>query len=64
MAGKPDLIFDRFHFRWNFQTVRNLQKGTMEMSSGGPKMVEMSYGVVGNGRKWQENHEFSGGSRW
>ena len=52
VAGKPDLTFDRFRFRCNFQTVRNLQKGTTEMSSGGPKMVEMSYGVA---RKWLEN---------
>ena len=44
--------------------VRNLQKGTTEMSSGGPKMVEKSYGVIGSGRKWPENHKFSGGSRW
>ena len=41
-----------------------MQKGTTEMSSGGPKMVERSYGVAGSGRKWLKNHEFSGGSRW
>ena len=34
------------------------------MSSGGPKMVERSYGVAGSGWKWPENHESSGGSRW
>ena len=44
--------------------VRNLQKGTTEMSSEGPKMVERSYGVAVSGRKWPKNHEFSGSSRW
>ena len=34
------------------------------MSSGGPKMVDMSYGVVENGQKMVGNHKFSGGSRW
>ena len=34
------------------------------MSSGGPKMVERSYGVAESGRRWPENHKFSGGSRW
>ena len=27
------------------------------MSSEGPKMVEISYGVAGNGLKWSENQE-------
>ena len=31
-----------------------MQKGTTEMSSGGPNMVERSYGVAGNGHKNQE----------
>ena len=31
----------------------------MEMSSEGPKMVEMSYGVAGNGLKWPEMVEKS-----
>ena len=44
--------------------VGNLQKETTEMSSGGLKMVERSYGMAGSGRKWPKNHEFSGGSRW
>ena len=64
VAGKLDPIVGRTCFRRIFQTVRDLQKGTTEMSSGGPKMVEMSYGVAGSGRKWPENHEVSGGSRW
>ena len=55
VAGKPDLTFDRFRFRCNFQMVLNLQKRTTEMSSRGPKMVEMSYGVAGNGRKSQKS---------
>ena len=46
VAEKLDLTFGRFCLRCNFQTVRNLQKGTTEMSSGGPKMVEMSNGVA------------------
>ena len=64
VAGKLDPTFGRFCFPCNFQTVRNLQKGTTEMSSGGPEMVERSYGVARSSRKWPENHEFSGGSRW
>ena len=63
VAGKPDLTFDQFRFRCNFQTVRNLQKGTTEMSSGGPKMVERSYGVAENGRKNQEQSGDHGGRR-
>ena len=34
------------------------------MSSGGPKMVERSYGVAGNGLKWSKNQEIIGDSRW
>ena len=64
VAGKPDLTFGRFRFRCNFQTVRNLQKGTTEMSSGGPKLVEMSYMVAGNGRKWTEMAGKSQIFRW
>ena len=63
VAGKPDLTFGRFRFRCNFQTVQNLQKGTTEMSSGGPKMVERSYGVAENGRKNQEQSGDHGGRR-
>ena len=33
------------------------------MCSGGPKMVEMSYGVAGNGRKRQEQSGDHGGRR-
>ena len=62
-AEKLDLTFDRFCFSCNFQTVRNLQKGTTEMSSGGPKMVERNYGVVGNGRKIKKLPVTHGGRR-
>ena len=44
--------------------MRNLQKGTTELSSGGPKIVEMSYGVAGNGLKWLKNQEITGDPRW
>ena len=64
VVGKLDLTFGQFCFRCNFQTVRNLQKGTTEMSSGGPKMVERSYGVAGNGLKWPKNQEITGDPRW
>ena len=64
VAEKLDPTFGQFCFRCNFQTVRNLQKGTTEMSSGGPKMVERSYGLAGNGLKWQENHKMPGYPRW
>ena len=63
-AGKLDPTFDQLCFRCNFQTVRNLKKGTMDMSSGGPKIVERSYGVAENGLKWPENQEITGDPRW
>ena len=34
------------------------------MSSEGPKMVEMSYGVAENGMKWPENQENTDDPRW
>ena len=34
------------------------------MSSGGPKMVERSYGLAENGLKWPKNQEISGEPRW
>ena len=40
-----------------------MQKGTTEMSSGGPKMVERSYGVARNGQKNQEQSADHGGHR-
>ena len=64
VAEKLDLTVDQLCVRRNFQTVRNLQKGTTEMSSGGPKMVERSYGLAGNGLKWPENQEISSDPRW
>ena len=44
--------------------VKNLQKGTTEMSSEGPKMVERTYGVAGNGLKWPKNQEKPDDPRW
>ena len=44
--------------------MRNLQKGTTEMSSGGSKMVERSYGLAENGLKWPENQEITDDPRW
>ena len=64
VAEKLDLTFDQFCFHCNFQTVRNLQKETTDMSSGGPKMVERSYGVAGNGLKLPKNQEITGDPRW
>ena len=63
VAGKPDLTFGRFRFRCNFQTMRNLQKGTMKMSSRGPKLVEMTFWVAENGRKITNFLVVHGGSR-
>ena len=64
VAGKLDPTIDQLCFRHNFQTVRNLQKWTTEMSSEGPKMVERGYGLAGNGLKWPKNQERSGDPRW
>ena len=41
----------------------NLEKKTTEMGSEGPKMVERSYGVDGNGLKWPKNQENTGDPR-
>ena len=60
VAGKLDPTIGQLCFRRNFQTVRNLQKGTTEMSSEGPKMVERSYG---GGLKWPEMAEKSRNAR-
>ena len=64
VAEKLDPTVAQLCFRRNFQTVRNLQKGTTEMSSEGPKMVERSYGVAGNGLKWLKNQENTDDPRW
>ena len=61
VAGKLDPTAGQLCFRRIFQTVRNLQKGTTEMSSEGPKMVGGRYGV---GRKCPEIAEKSGDPRW
>ena len=64
VAGKLDPTVVQLCFRRNFQTVRNLQKGTTKMSSEGPKMVGGRYGLAGNGLKWPENQEKPGNPRW
>ena len=64
VAGKLDPIVGQLCFHINFQTVRNLQKGTTEMSSEDPKMVERRYGLAENGLKWPKNHEMSCDQRW
>ena len=43
--------------------MMNLEKRTTEMSSEGPKMVEMSYGVAKNGRKITKCSVTHGGRR-
>ena len=51
VAGKLDPTVGQPCFRCNFQTVRNLKKRTMGMSSEGPKMGGGRYGSAWNGRK-------------
>ena len=51
-------------FRRNFQTVRNMQKGTTGMSSEGPKMVGGRNGLAGNGLKWPKSQEKPSDPRW
>ena len=63
VAGKLDPTIDQLCFRRNFQTVRNLQKGTTEMSSEGPKIMGRRYGLADNALKSPENEERSGDPR-
>ena len=51
VAEKLDPTVDQNFFRLIFQTVRNLRKGTIGMSSEGPEMVGGRYGLAWNGRK-------------
>ena len=64
VAEKLDPTVGRICFCRIFQTVMNLEKSTTEMRSEGPKMVERSYGVAGNGLKWPKNEEITGDPRW
>ena len=64
VVGKLDPTVGQLCFRHNFQTVRNMQKETTEMSSEGPKMVGGRYGLAENGLKWPKNHKMSGDPRW
>ena len=51
VSGKLDPTVGQICFRLIFQTVRNLRKGTIGMSSEGPKMVGGRYGSAKNGQK-------------
>ena len=51
VAGKFDPTVGQICFLRIFQTMRHLRKGTMGMSSKGPKMVGGRYGSAWNGRK-------------
>ena len=51
VARKIDPTVGQTCFRRIFQTVRNLRKRTMGMSSKGPKMGGGRYGSAWNGRK-------------
>ena len=51
VAGKLDPTVGQLCFHRIFQTVRNLGKGTTEMSSEGQKMVGRRYGSAWNSRK-------------
>ena len=51
VAGKLDPTIDQTCFRRIFQTVRNLKKRTMRMSSEGPKIGGRRYGSAWNGQK-------------
>ena len=57
VAGKLDPRVDQICFRRIFQTVRNLRKGTMGMSSEGPKMGGGRYGSAWNGRKLENSDD-------
>ena len=63
VAGKLDPTVGRICFYRIFQTVMNLEKRITEMSSEGPKMVEMSYRLAGNGRKIKKFPVTHGGRR-
>ena len=60
VAGKLDPIVGRICFCRIFQTVKNLEKRTTEMSFEGLKMVGERYGSAWNGRKMTK----SGDQRW
>ena len=57
VAGKLDPTVDRICFCHILQTVINLKKRTMEMSSEGPKMVGERYGSAWNGRKMEKSDD-------
>ena len=60
VAEKLDPSVGRICFCRIFQTVMNLERRTIEMSSEGPKMVGEMYGLAWNDRKMTK----SGDPRW
>ena len=64
VVGKLDPTIGQLCFHRNFQTVRNLQKRTTEMSSRGSKILGGRYGLAENGLKWPKKWEISGDPRW
>ena len=57
VAEKLYPTVDQICFRRIFQKVRNLRKGTMGMSSEGPKMGGWRYGSAWNGRKIEKSDD-------
>ena len=57
VAGKIDPTVNQTCFRRIFQTVRNLRKRTMGMSSEGPKMGGGRYGSTWNDRKTKKTSD-------
>ena len=57
MTEKRDPTVGQTSFHRIFQTVRNLQKRTTEMSSEGPKMGGGRYGSAWNGRKTKKTSD-------
>ena len=57
VAGKLYPTVIQICFRRIFQPVRNLRKGTMGMSSEGPKMGGGRYGSAWNGRKIEKSDD-------
>ena len=63
VTEKRNPIVDQLCFCRIFQTVRNLQKGTMGMSSEGPKMMEGGMGQPGVAGKCIKTVTHGGGCR-
>ena len=63
VAGKLDPTVGIICFCRIFQTMMNLEKRTIEMSSEGLKMVERRYGLAENGQKIKKGPVTHGGRR-